>query len=295
MHQLRLFAVLADELHFGRAARRVFLSQPALSQQIRALEERLGVDLIDRTSRRVDLTPAGRALAPVAREIVDGMQRLRGLADTLAREVTGHLRLGAIGAEAAMPYTVEILAELAARHPAVTVEVRGVDFVEQSAALAAGELDAAFLRSPVPATFRILPLATEPRVACLPATDPLAGKSPITLADLRDHPVVDVPPGAPREWWDDWAVNPRPDGSLVTFGPVVSDLEGMLLAVARGQAITFLPAAARDFFPRPGVAYVDVTDLPPSGACLAWLPGRQEQPALGALVEAARTVVARSS
>ncbi|HEY0637398.1 MAG TPA: LysR family transcriptional regulator [Pseudonocardiaceae bacterium] len=292
---MRLFLALAEELHFGRAARRMLLTQPALSQQIRALEDRLGVDLLQRSSRRVELTPAGHALVPEARALLMALDHLQGVAATVARVARGHLRLGAIGGEAAMPYTIAILSELATRHPGVTVEIRTVDFVEQIDLLTGGGIDAAFLRPPLPPFLRSLHLAAEPRIACLPANDPLVNQAPLTLADLADHLVVDVPPEAPREWWDHWTINPRPDGTPVRFGPQVGNIEAMLLAVARGQGITFLPAAARHLYPRPGIAYVDVTDLPMSTAALAWLPHRRDYPALTALLQAARSVLARSS
>ncbi|MYS24392.1 MULTISPECIES: LysR family transcriptional regulator [unclassified Streptomyces] len=292
-HQLRLFLVLAEELHFGRAAARLFMTQPALSRQIRALETALGLQLVQRSSRSVELTAAGRALLPDVKAAADAMARLRGSAGLHQREVAGHLVIGAIGAEAAMPYTRTVLAELGIRHPRITVEIRAVNFTEQIEALMDGELDAAFLRPPLPPRLHTLQLATEARLACLPADDPLAARQPITLAQLAGRPVVDVPAGAPRLWWDDWVVNPRPDGTPVRFGPVAADIEAMLLAVARGEAIAFLPAAARQLYPRPGVAYVEVTDLPLSTAALAWLPRNPLPPALAALLRTARTVVRR--
>lgn len=291
-HQLRLFLVLAEELHFGRAARRLFLTQPALSQQIRTLEGRLGVDLLHRSSRRVELTVAGQALVAEAREVEAAMTRLQRVAASFARQARGHLRIGAVGGEAAMPYTVAILAEMSAQHPGVTVEMHTVDFVGQVDALTRGDIDAAFLRPPLPPGLRSLHLATEPRVVCLPSDDPLVDQAPLTLAQLSGHVVVDIPPEASRTWWDHWTVNPRPDGSLVRYGPPVRDIEAMLLAVARGQAITILPAAARRLFPRPGVAYVEVSDLPLSTAALAWLPHR-DHPALTVLLQVARAVLRR--
>ncbi|WP_066360075.1 LysR family transcriptional regulator [Herbidospora mongoliensis] len=293
-HQLRLFLVLAEELHFGRAAARLFMTQPALSRQIRTLEERLRVDLLIRTSRRAELTDAGRALVPEALAVVQAIGQFQRVAAGLAREIKGHLRLGVVGGEAAMPYTIAILAELAARHPAISVEMRNVDYIDQFDALTHGEVDASFLRSPLPLTLRTLNLAIEPRVVCLPAADPLAAHTSITLAQLSGHVFVDVVPDVPRSWWDQWAINPRPDGTSVRFGPIANDIETMLLAVARGQAITFLPAAARRLYPRPGIAYVDVVDLPDSTAALAWHPGNTSHTVL-ALLDCARTVLARES
>lgn len=294
VHQLRLFLVLAEELHFGRAAQRLLLTQPSLSQQIRALEDRLGVELVQRSSRRVELTEAGRALIPEARNFVASMARMQRLAATYARQVRGHLKIGAIGGEAFMPYATAILAELSARHPGITVEIRSVNLVEQVYALPRGEVDAAFLRPPLPPGLRSLHLATEPRVACLPADDPLVGQAPLTLAQLSDRAMVDVPIPELREWWDFWTVNPRPDGSAVRFGPVVEDMEALLSAVARGQAIAFLPAEARYDYVRRGVAYVDVLDLPLSTAALAWLPRHRDHAPLAALLQAAHTVMRRN-
>ena len=290
-HQLRLFLALADELHFSRTAARLFITQSALSRQIRALETHLGVALVERSSRTVELTAAGEALLPEIRTAVAAMERVGRTADAHARDVSGHLVLGCIGGEAAMPYTRAILTELRARHPQVTFEMRSLSFVSQIEALTGGEVDAAFLRPPLPSGIQTLHLATEPRVACLAADDPLVAEQPLTLARLAGHVMVDVPAEAPRAWWDYWTVNPRPDGTPVRFGPVVTDMEATLLAVARGQAIVFLPAAARALYPRPGVAYVEVADLPLSTAALAWLPKNRNRPQVAALRRAASAVV----
>jgi DNA-binding transcriptional LysR family regulator len=292
-HQLRLFITLAQELHFGRAAERLFMTQPALSRQIRMLEGRLGLTLLDRTSRSVRLTPEGRALLPEAENVVAAMSRLRGRAAQQSRQVRGRLVIGFVAGEAAMPYTHAILDGLTRRHPGISVELRMLPFGEQMDRLSNGDVDAAFLRPPLPSPLRTMTLAVEPRVVCLPASDPLAGlaaERAITLADLVGHRMVDMPTGASRVWWDHWTVNPRPDGSPVRFGPVVADIEGLLTTVARGQAVSFLPEAARRLYPRPGIRYVDVSDVPLSTAALAWMPGRRDRPAVAALLDTARAV-----
>ncbi|WP_326595128.1 LysR family transcriptional regulator [Streptomyces sp. NBC_01803] len=290
-HQLRLFLMLAEELHFGRAAARLFMTQPALSQQIRALETRLGVPLVDRSSRAVVLTPAGLALLPEAQAIVDALARLRRRADGHAREIRGHLVIGFVGAESAMPHTHAVLTALYSRHPRITVEMRLLDLADHIEALLNGDVDAAFLRPPFPPGIQSLHLATEPRVACLPAGDPLATGAPITLAQLADHAVVGLPARTPRPWRDFWAVDPRPDGTPARFGPVATDVEALLHVVAGGLAMAFLPASARRLFPRPGVAYVDVSDVSPCTSALAWAPHRRSHPAVAALREAARVAL----
>lgn len=294
VHQLRLFLVLAEELHFGYAAQRMFISQPAFSRQIRALERRLRVQLLARSSRRVELTPAGQALLPEARTAVEAMDRVRHVAQTQVRQIQGRLVIGSIGAEAQQPYTRAVLAELRARHPALELDVCSLDIARHVLALTEGEVDVAFLVSPIPPGIETLTLATEPRVACLSADDPLAGRTSVTVAELAERPVVEVPPECPRTWWNFWAVDPRPNGTPVRYGPVVHDVEGLFLAVAHGEAMAFLPAAARNFYPRPGVHYVEVSDLSPSTAALAWMPKNNALPAICAIRQAARAVAQRT-
>ncbi|KAF3469457.1 LysR family transcriptional regulator [Streptomyces sp. Tu 3180] len=289
---MRLFLVLGEELHFGRTAARLHMTQSALSRQIRDLERRVGVLLFSRDSRTVSLTDAGRALAVEARATVEAMDRLRVRADQWARTLAGHVVIGTVGAEAAMPYTRAVLEHLRARHPRITVEIRSLNFSEHLAQLLSGDIDLAFLRPPVPETIELLELATEPRVACLAATDPLADRTEVRLADLADRVFLDVPPEVPRLWWDFWAVDPRPDGTRVRYGPVVSDMEGLLLAVARGEGMCFLPAAARELFPRPGVRYLDVVDLSPSVSALGWPAQHRNRPGVRAVREAAAAAMA---
>lgn len=292
VHQLRLFLMLSEELHFGRAAARLHMTQSALSRQIQELERRLGVLLFSRDNRTVCLTDAGSALTVEARATVGAMDLLRVRAGQWARTLSGHVVIGTIGAEAAMPYTHTILKRLRALHSQITVEIRSLNFAEHFAQLLTGDIDVAFLRPPVPPAIQVLELATEPRVACLTAGDPLAERSEVSLADLADRVFVDVPPEVPRVWWDFWAVDPRPDGTRVRYGPVASDMEGLLLAVARGEGMCFLPAAARDFFPRPGVRYVDVVDLSPSVSALGWSARHRYRPCVQAVREAAVAAMA---
>ncbi|MEW2219019.1 LysR family transcriptional regulator [Streptomyces sp. NPDC006990] len=288
-HQLRLFLLLAEERHFGRAAARAFVSQPAFSKQFRALEQRLGVELAERDGRSCRLTAQGRELVGYARSALEARARMAELASSSRLTV----RLGAIGAETAMPYTRDVLGHLARHHPDVRVEIRNVDFVEQVQALARGAVDAAFLRPPLPPELDGVTLAHEQRVACLPASDPLAERDCVDLAELREHTVVDVPPEVPRMWWDYWTANPRPDGTPVRFGAVCRDLEAALLAVAQGRAMLFLPEAAATLYRRPGLAYVRVRGLPRTTAALVWQTARRDDPAVALVREATCAVVGR--
>jgi DNA-binding transcriptional LysR family regulator len=152
-------------------------------------------------------------------------------------------------------------------------------------------LDVAILHPPVPEGIQTQHLVTKPRIACLPADDELASRSETSLAELADRRFVDVPPQVPRFWWDFWAVDPRPDGSRVRYGPVVSDLEALLHTVAEGIAIAFLPDAARDLFPRRGISYVKVADLPPYASALAWPAANRNRPSIAAIRQVATALV----
>lgn len=294
MHQLRLFLMLAEEdLHFGNAARRMFMTQPAFSKQIKGLEDRLGTRLVERGTRSAELTPAGKALHPAFLSVVEAMDRVRRIAGEQGRQLGGRVVLGAVGGESAQPYTHAMLTELRRKHPGIGVEIRTLGFAEQFRAVADGDVDAAVLFPPVPPGLRTLELATQSRVAALPDSDPLAvdGAGSVTLRELRNHTFIDMPKEVCREWWDSWSVNPRPDGTPVRYGPAVSDVEALMLAVGRGQGIVFLPAAARHLYPRPGITYVDVPDLPPVTSVLVWAAKNHSLPAVAALRAAARAAI----
>ncbi|MGW7515141.1 LysR family transcriptional regulator [Streptomyces sp. NPDC054796] len=291
IHQLRLFLTLAEELHFGRAAERQFMTQPAFSQQIRSLERRLGLRLAVRTSRAVELTPSGEALLPQARAVTEAMAELRHVAAVRSRGVHGRLAIGTLTAEPAMPHTRAILDELHRRRPELEIGMRSLNFVDQYAALARGDVDVAFLRPPAPPGIQTQELAEEARVVCLPADDPLADEEHLTLAQLSGRAVVAMPPESPRVWRDYWAMDPRPDGTRVRFGPLAVDVESVLHVVSQRRAIGFLPASARDFYPRPGVVYRDVADVPVCTMALAWSAKNRDHPDVALIREVARSVL----
>ncbi|MEU6394638.1 LysR family transcriptional regulator [Streptomyces sp. NPDC046939] len=293
IHQLRLFLALGEELHFGRAAERLFITQPALSQQIRELEKRLGMRVVERTNRTITLTEAGQALLPEARAAVAAVDRLKRVADAQLRQASRRLVVGTMGAEASMAHTRAVLNLLQDRHPGTSVQLVNLGFGDHMAALAQQEADVVFLRPPVTDDIELHHLATEPRVACLAANHPLAAKRRVTLDQFADVPVVAMPDEVPRLWWDFWAVDPRPDGTRVRYGPVVTDMESLLHTVAAGEAMCFLPSAARDYFSRPGITYLEVAGLAPSTSALAWLRRRRSEPTIEAIRHAAQEVTSR--
>ncbi|GAA4350616.1 LysR substrate-binding domain-containing protein [Variovorax defluvii] len=190
LRHLRYFLVLAEELHFGRAARRLAISQPPLSVAIRQLEDAVGARLFERNSKEVRLTPAGEALRASARRLLRQAEEAALEARDVARGAAGRLRIGFVGA---MLYRglPQALARFQAAHPAVRVTLAELNSGEQIAELLHDRLDLGFVHtSRMPAELRHVLLLSEPFVACLPATHRLARRRTIGLARLHDQPFV---------------------------------------------------------------------------------------------------------
>ncbi|MFF2808824.1 LysR family transcriptional regulator [Streptomyces sp. NPDC058000] len=292
VQQLRSLLTLAEELHFGRAAARLYLTQPALSLQIRALERRLGVQLFARTSRRVEVTPVGRALLPLVRNVVGATDELRDAALSSSTGGDGlRLRLGLTDCATALASTRRVIAALTTLHLGLEIDFRVVDLVEQATGLTTGQIDAAFVYLPVPEDFHAQPLTTEARVVCLSSTDPLAQRSSVCLADLSDLPMVGLTPEVSRAGRDFWAVDPRPDGTPVRYTEhKVSRVESLLSAVSFDGARAFLPAVAAELYPRPDIRYLPVADLVPCTFAVAWPSAGRDAPQIALLEEVCRNL-----
>ncbi|WP_432042801.1 LysR family transcriptional regulator [Streptomyces cadmiisoli] len=290
VHQLRSLLALAEELHFGRAATRLYLTQSALSQQIGTLERRLGVQLFTRTSRKVQLTPLGRALLPLVRNVVGAADELRDAARHSSAGDDGLvLRIGLTDCAATLTATRRVIATLTTLHRGLEVDLQVLDLVEQATALAVGRIDAAFVYGPVPAGFHAEPLTTEPRVVCLAASDPLARRPALRLADLADRPMVGLAPEISAVERRFWAMDPRPDGTRVRYtGHHVTRVESLLSAASFDGAIAFLPAVAAELFPRPDIRYRPVADLAPCTFGLVWPEPARENPNITALADLCR-------
>nr|WP_257791776.1 LysR family transcriptional regulator [Amycolatopsis albispora] len=285
IHQLRMLLTLAEELHFKRAASRLYLTQPALSQQIHSLEQRLGVQFFTRTSRHVELTPTGQALLPLVEKVVKATDHLRTAA---SRSVAGasRLRVGMCENVAALTATRGVLGAYRALYPCLGPDIHVLDFVEQTTALDSGEIDAAFVYLPVPDGLHAVPLTTEPRVVCIASSDPLAARSSVTLAELAGLPVVSLASQMFQGGQQFWAADPRPDGSPVRYTDHrVTRFESLLSMASFGGAIAFVPAVAADLYPRPDIRYVPVVDLPHCTFGVVWPAAHRERPQIAALEE----------
>jgi DNA-binding transcriptional LysR family regulator len=149
LRHLRYFVAVAEELHFGKAAKRLHMSQPPLSQRIAGLEQELGVQLLSRSSRRVTLTPAGETLLAEARDLLAATARLRTTMDELRDGRAGTLR-AAMPRGTPAPLLAAVVRAFGERRPGVELHLREATTVEQVAALKAGRIDAALVRRPAP-------------------------------------------------------------------------------------------------------------------------------------------------
>ncbi|MDM7891136.1 LysR substrate-binding domain-containing protein [Curtobacterium caseinilyticum] len=193
LRQLRAFLAVADELHFGRAAERLRIAQPALSQQIRRTERDLGVDLFVRTSRSVALTAAGRVLQGRARSLLDQAGRDLDEVVRVGRGEAGRLDVGFV--VSALPLgPIERVQAFRQRYPLVRVELTEGYSSTLLARIVRGELDLAVLRDPDPdPAVRFLPFRTERFVAAVPHGHRLAGRTAIRGSELVDDPFVFFP------------------------------------------------------------------------------------------------------
>ncbi|MEU6706918.1 LysR family transcriptional regulator [Streptomyces wuyuanensis] len=269
---LRTFVAVAEEGSLTRASERLFVSQPALTKQIRQLEALLGVGLFTRSRAGMALTEPGRALARRVPSLLaewDGMLRETKGAASRAEQV---LRVGFL-ASAANEATPGIIAEFARRRPGWRVEMRQAAWSNPSAGLADGDVDVALLRLPFPGqgALRVEELLEEPRWVALPSAHPLAGDGELSFGDLLDEPFVAAPPET-GPWRDYWLATDERDGRPVRIGAVTDQPDDWLSAIANGYGIALAPASAARFYARPGVTYRPVRGVSPSRVGVAWAP-----------------------
>ena len=190
LRHLRYFIAVAEELHFGRAAARVGIAQPPLSQQIRRLETRLGVELFHRTRRSVELTDSGAALLPAARDLLAHAGRVEQTVRRSATGTTGTIQLGFVGS-AAHDLLPTLLRRFREHYPEASVVPAELSTTEQIAAIRRGSIDAGLVRIPLEShEVATLRLVEEPLVIALPDFHPLAARRRLPLSALANEPFV---------------------------------------------------------------------------------------------------------
>jgi DNA-binding transcriptional LysR family regulator len=272
LRQLRHFLALAEELNFTRAAERLHLAQQGLSASIRRLEERLGVQLFVRDTRKVALTSAGEVLVEGARAVVDAATDALEQVRLVSQGRRGRLRVGFSTAAGGVASVRAILRTFAEQAPDVEVQTAEYDFSDPSAGLADGQVGVGFIFGPLPVSgLASLTLLEESRLLAVRPEHPLASRASVTADDLQGLPWLRVP-ARPGPWTDFWF--PRASGAPA--GPTIRTADEWVTAIESGRGFAFtLPAVMQDFTTA-RVTVVPVEGLPPGTLLLAWRASDQD-------------------
>jgi DNA-binding transcriptional LysR family regulator len=276
LRQLRYFVAVAEELHFSRAAARLNLAQSALSSQVRQLEREVGGPLLTRSTRRVQLTPAGEALLRDASEILAAADGALDRARALARGEAGSLTIGSLG-PAGGGLLAPLLARLSSRHPGLRVEVRALDFSDIVESVRDRHVDVAFLYLPLDEPeLELIPLISEPRVVVLPRNHRLARRRRLRPRDLRDETFIMQPQAVPEIWRDHWLLVDE-FGERPRISPRTADkLEDWLTLIGQGEGIDTAPAIISRYYAWPDVAFVPLVDAAPATLAIARRRGESD-------------------
>ncbi|WP_326836334.1 LysR substrate-binding domain-containing protein [Amycolatopsis rhabdoformis] len=275
--ELRRFVVLAHELNFTRAARRLHITQQVLSSQIKHLEQEIGAALFTRSTHRVELTPSGAEFLSATTAALESLDRGISLARRKAASGQHVLRIGFLAH--ANDLQMPALRVFETRHPEITVAIKSHRFDDPSNGLLAGETDVALLAyPPVHPQIVFVPLVDEPRICLVPADHPLAQQRELRPEDLADLPAIvieghDHDPLV-KAWTDTHTLadllGERP------VGAVVSTAQEWLLAAANGRGFTTAPASVLRFSPYPGLVAVPVTGTSPLTLGVGWIRARKD-------------------
>ena len=259
---LRYFLVLAEELHFGRAARRLSMSQPPLSLNIQQLEASVGTRLFTRNSKQVALTAAGKAFVPAARALLDQAAEAAALAKDVGQGMAGSLSIGFAGT---MLYNglPEILARFQAQHPLLRVMLKELSSSEQLIELAHERLDLGFVHTTrVPPGLSQILVARQAFVCCLPAGHVLAGEASLPLALLQGEPFAVVSRTVSPDYHDRILQTCLEAGFYPEIRYELQHWLSVVALVSRGMGVALVPAALQQSA-LPGTVFVPFMALEP--------------------------------
>ncbi|MFF2330035.1 MULTISPECIES: LysR substrate-binding domain-containing protein [unclassified Streptomyces] len=262
LRMLRYFVAVAEELHFGRAAARLHMSQPPLSRAIRQLETDVGATLFHRSSTGVSLTAVGAVLLQEARGLLDQADRVRERVAAAAGAAS--LTVGLLG-DSTDPGVRRLADDFRRRHPHVEVRIRETGLDDPTCGLHAGRVDIALTRAPFDETgLTVRELCADRVGALLRADDPLAGRDAVHLADLADRRWFVFPEGTDPLWQSYW------NGGEPREGPVVHAVQECRQAVLWNGTVGMTLLTHE---PGAGLAVVPLVDMEPSRAVVAWSDG----------------------
>ena len=290
MAQAEAFLAVAEELHFGRAAERLRVSQPRVSRLIVMLERQVGAKLFDRTSRRVTLTPLGEQFRDELGAAYAQLQAALDHARRAAREAAGQLRIGFTDTTEG-PALSRLVAVFEARHPGSQVVLLEVPVTDVYAALRAGEIDVLIHwlvvsepdLTPGPAIDR------QDRVVAVAVSHPFASQETISVEDLAGPPVARPPAAFPPALWEALVPGNTPSGKPIPQSHEVRSLHEIWALVARGLIIHPTVASTAQLLHRDDIVLVPITGLPPIRLGLIWRTAH-ENARIRALAATARSI-----
>lgn len=284
---IEILLTLAEELHFGRTAERLRLSQARVSQVIRKLERRIGAPLFERTSRRVTPTPIGQRLCQDLHQAYDLIQMSLARAEATALGTGRPLRLGVMGV---LEYELRGLIDtFRGRYPGSDVQVAEIHFSDPFTPLRNGQADVHLLWLPVrEPDLTVGPVVlTESRVLAVAADHSLASRGSASLEDLGDHLVVDGGGDLPGYWVEAMIPWHTPSGRRIPRGPSARTFHEVLSLVAAGRCVSPLNAHVSRYYNHPGVVLLPIVDAPATRWALTWHTA-SESPHIRALAQTAR-------
>ncbi|KWI19687.1 LysR family transcriptional regulator [Burkholderia ubonensis] len=293
LRQWRYFVTVAEERHFGRAAARLSMTQPPLSQAIRALEDLLGVALFVRTKRSVALTAVGAALLPDVRKLLEAADALPPRAQSLARGETGSLALAFVST-ADYGLLPSLLRAFGARYPQVRLQLEEATSDMQIEELAAGRIDAGLIIPPVPprhaAELSYLPVVREPLVLAMPAAAAPADApedAPVRLAEVAALPLVIFPRRLAPGFYDIITGCYGAAGATPRIGQEAIQMQTIVSLVSAGMGVALVPQSLRNLR-RTGVVYRPLADgAPVVETGLVWRTG-DVSPVLAGFIDIVR-------
>lgn len=261
LRQLRQFVAVAEELHFGRAAARLHMTQPPLTLAVQSLERALGAALFLRTRRSVQLTPAGAALLPQAQRLLAAADELPRVAQAAAAGLSGQLRLAFVSNIAYGPLP-EWLRSFRQAHPDVALQLREATLDVQLAAFDADEIDAGFvLHAPAaaPPGFAAWVAQAEPLVMALPEKHRAVSLRTLPLAAVAAEPLVIFPRQIAPSLYDAVLSAYRAQGATPRIGQEAIQMQTIVNLVSAGMGVAWVPESVTRL-QRPGVVYRPVRD-----------------------------------
>ncbi|WP_225839843.1 LysR family transcriptional regulator [Streptomyces sp. NK08204] len=289
---LRYFVAVAQELHFTRAAERLYVSQPALSKQIRTLERQLGTELFRRNRHQVALTAAGEALLPHARQVLAAWEAGAAAVEAAKAAQRSTLAVGMSTSPGRGGLLPAIRSRFTAAHPGTSVRLRQVSWDDPTAGLADGGTDVAFVWLPLPGQERYdcTVVVTEARLVALPDTHPLAARTEIDFADLLDEPFLALPRSA-GPLRDHWLALDARAGRPPRIGAEIAGAEETYEALVAGLGVCLVAEGNAPLITRGGVTTRPVRGLGPSCYALAWRREDGYRPLVRAYAQACRDTV----